>query len=62
MMPNTFDSDVPPLNTKLFANFDSKSTASSQQTQKSFSMMTGETPRRIAACSKYKRRLFGGQR
>ena len=49
--PNTFDSEVPPLNTKLPANSDSNRMPKSQHTQKSFSMTTGDTLRRNAACS-----------
>ena len=46
--PNTFDSEVPPLNTRLPANSDSNRMPSSQHTQKSFSRITGDTFRRIA--------------
>lgn len=46
MTPNTFESDVPPLNTIASRNEDSKSAPRSQQTQKSFSRMTGDRPRR----------------
>jgi hypothetical protein len=49
--PNTFERDVPPLNTKAFANRDENRTASIQLTQKSFSMMTGTTFFRTATCS-----------
>lgn len=51
MTPKTFDSDVPPLKTSSPANSVSKRMPSNQQTQKSFSMITGERLLRIAACS-----------
>jgi len=43
---NTFESDVPPLKTQVSPNSDVlKIRPSSQQTQKSFSTITGSMPR-----------------
>ena len=49
--PKTFESEVPPLKTRYPANPLRKSTASIQDTQKSFSMTTADTLRRAAASS-----------
>ena len=59
MRPKTFESAVPPLKTRLPANSDSKSTPSNQQTQKSFSMITGDRFLRSADCSMTMRRSAG---
>ena len=48
---NTFEIDVPPLNTSSFASAERNKTPSIHDTQKSFSSITGDTPRRPAASS-----------
>ena len=59
--PYTFDSDVPPLNTRCGARAGSaKSSPSSQLTQKSFSTITLDTAMRAAVCVNASARRSGG--
>ena len=61
MTPYTFDSDVPPLNTRCGASSASANRRpSNQQTQKSFSTITLDVAMRAAVCAKARAWRFAG--